>query len=107
MADDRLRGHLEALVLATLAAGPAHGYAIAKDLSEATDQALNIPEGSLYPALHRLEDAALVVSRWDEAASRRRRLYAITPAGKEALVAERARWREFRSSIDAVMEGDA
>jgi transcriptional regulator len=107
MADDRIRGHLEALILATLAAGPAHGYAIARQLSDATDQALTIPEGSLYPALHRLEDAGLVTSSWDENAARRRRLYSITPSGKEALVDERARWQIFRSSIDAVMGGDA
>lgn len=107
MADDRIRGHLEALVLAVLARGPAHGYAIARQLSEATDQVLNIPEGSLYPALHRLEAAALVTSAWDETASRRRRQYAISASGKETLVEERARWREFRSSIDAVMEGNA
>jgi transcriptional regulator len=107
MADDRIRGHLEALLLAALAAGPAHGYGIARQLSEASDGALSIPEGSLYPALHRLEDAKSVASTWDNNAGRRRRLYAITRSGKEQLVEERSRWRSFKSSIDAIMEGPA
>ena len=103
MSSDRIRGHLNALLLAVLADGPAHGYAATKTLRERTRGGVSIPEGSLYPALHRLEKQGLIESSWDEESSRRRRLYALTRQGKEVLDAEREEWRTFRDMIDAVL----
>ena len=104
MTQDRLRGHLNALLLATLAAGPAHGYALAQSLRIASDDQLAIPEGSLYPALRRLEAEQLVESQWDTTTKRRRRIYEITARGKETLVEERRAWRQLKTSIDTVLE---
>jgi PadR family transcriptional regulator PadR len=103
MSSDRIRGHLNALLLAVLADGPAHGYAATKALRERTQGGVSIPEGSLYPALHRLEEQGLIESSWDEESSRRRRLYALTRQGKETLAAEVEEWRSFRDMIDAVL----
>ena len=104
MSSDRVRGHLGSLLLAVLAAGPAHGYALSRELRTRTDGALAVPEGSLYPALRRLEEAELVSSVWDESASRRRRLYSLTTTGKKALADEIDAWRSFRSAIDSILE---
>lgn len=99
-----LRGHLDLLLLATLRdAGPAHGYAIIASLRERSLGAFDLPEGTVYPALHRLERDGLVDSEWDASAARRRRVYRLTPAGAGALAARRRYWRDFARGMQAVL----
>ena len=103
MAKDQLRGPLEVLLLSVLYSGPAHGYAVIAALRERSDQAVDLPEGTVYPALHRLEREGLVASRWDVGSGRRRRYYELTAAGREALVVRRQEWRTFASGVHAVL----
>src|SRR5258705_1927405 len=82
MEGEMLKGHLDMIVLAALAAGPAHGYAVIEEIRRKSRQAFDLPEGTIYPALHRLEQAGLLASRWVTAESgRRRRVYALTRRG--------------------------
>ena len=104
MRGETLKGHLDLLLLAALAEGPAHGYAIIRALRERTGDALAIPEGTLYPALHRLEDAGLLESGWSEGSGRRRRVYELTAEGRAALDRERSEWGEFARAVEAVIE---
>jgi DNA-binding PadR family transcriptional regulator len=96
---DQLRGHLENLVLSVLERGPAHGWDIARRLEQQAPDELQLKEGSLYPALYRLEHEKLVASRWDKqnTASRgpRRRVYQLTRAGHRRLAEARVEWRQF------------
>src|SRR3990172_10537203 len=85
MKRETLKGHLDLLLLAVIWAGAAHGYLIARRLAESSGGALDLPEGTLYPALHRLESKKLLSSSWATVAGRRRRVYDLTPAGEEAL----------------------
>jgi len=103
MRPDRLRGHLEMLLLAALASGPAHGYALSAELRRRSNGVLPIIEGSLYPALHRLEAAGLVSSASETAGGRRRRRYEITADGKLALAEEIRAWRTFKTTIDEIL----
>jgi transcriptional regulator len=100
---EALKGHLDGLMLATLQAGPAHGYAIAQTLRARSDGAFDLPEGTLYPALHRLERAGMVASEWSTQAGRRRRTYRLTRAGEKALGERRREWRLFATAIEAVL----
>ena len=95
MKSDALRGHLDALLLATLDGGQLHGYAIIEALQRRSGGALDLPTGTVYPALRRLERAGHVASEWSTVAGRKRRTYRLTQAGQRALSAERAAWREF------------
>ncbi len=103
MERERLKGHLDLLLLSVLAAGPAHGYAIITALRERSEGAFDLGEGTIYPALHRLETAGLLASDWADGAGRRRRMYALTAKGAKALVAERGQWRRFAAAMQAVM----
>src|SRR3954469_5422717 len=98
---DQLRGHLEGLVLASLEGGPAHGWDIARRLDQQARGGLELKEGSLYPALYRLEHSKLVASQWepDSGAARgpKRRVYRLTAKGRRRLAAARAEWKEFVS----------
>lgn len=98
-----VRDHLDSLLLAVLAAGPAHGYAVIEELRRRSGEAFDLPEGTVYPALHRLEHAALVASRWVTVAGRRRRIYRLTRKGRGALARERREWAGFASAIEAVL----
>jgi DNA-binding PadR family transcriptional regulator len=99
-----LRGHLDLLLLATLRdAGPAHGYAIIASLRERSGGAFDLPEGTVYPALYRLERGGLAGSEWDASAARRRRVYRLTPAGASALAARHRECREFARGVQAVV----
>ena len=100
-----LKGHLDLLLLAAVQARPAHGYAIALVLRARSDQALDLPEGTLYPALHRLERDGLLASRWAEVNGRRRRVYQLTRKGERALTRQHAEWRNFVRTVDAIVEG--
>lgn len=103
MRTDNLRGHLDLVLLGTLAKAPGHGYAIIGSLKDQTGGVLDLPEGSVYPALHRLEDLGLVASEWDRVEGRRRRLYRLTAKGSEALAAEAKEWKRLSRSIETVL----
>ena len=103
MKPEVLRGQLDALVLAALEAEPAHGYAIIQRLRHRSENVFRLPEGTVYPALHWLERDGLVRSRWTQASGRRRRVYRITPAGKEALSVRRLEWKTFSRAVEAAL----
>lgn len=105
MKPDALRGHLDALLLATLDGKQLHGYAIIEALQQGSGGALDLPTGTVYPALRRLERAGHVTSDWSTVGGRKRRTYKLTQAGQKALHAERAAWREFTTVIDGVLGG--
>jgi PadR family transcriptional regulator, regulatory protein PadR len=92
------------LLLAVLRREPGHGYAVIQRLAEASDGAFDLPEGTIYPALHRLERKGLLESREVEFEGRRRRVYAITSTGREALVEHLDEWRSFSISIGHTLE---
>jgi PadR family transcriptional regulator, regulatory protein PadR len=102
---ERLKGHLDLLLLSVLAAGPAHGYAVISALRQRSAGTFDLPEGTVYPALHRLEDTGLLSSRWAAVDGRRRRVYALTSQGATALAAERGEWRRFARGVQAVTGG--
>jgi PadR family transcriptional regulator len=91
------------LLLAVLSTGPAHGYALSAELRRLTDGKLVVLEGSLYPALQRLEAMNLVASAWASSDGRRRRVYELTVEGAAALKREIADWREFRDCLDTIL----
>ena len=97
-----LKGHLDALVLAALEQEPAHGYAIIQRLSRRSDDVFKLPEGTIYPALHRLERDGLVSSRWTAASGRKRRVYRITRSGREGLAVRKLEWKTFSRAVEAV-----
>ena len=99
---DQLKGHLDGLLLAVLNGAPRHGYAVITELKDRSDGAFDLPEGTVYPALHRLERTGLVASTWSDAGGRRRRVYRLTGAGASALADHRAAWTSFASGVDAV-----
>ena len=105
MSQDAVRGHLDGLVLAVLAGGPAHGYALIELLRERSGGFFELPEGSVYPALHRLERAGLIESGWAEAGGRRRRVYELTVRGRGAMADRRQEWRSFAAAVDAIWQG--
>ena len=99
-----LKGHLDALVLAALEGGGAHGYAIIEAIRVRSREAFDLPEGTVYPALHRLEKAGLLKSAWVvPEGGRKRRVYALTDSGRRSLVERRAGWRSFASGIDMLL----
>lgn len=102
---DLLQGTLGILVLKTLLAGPAHGYGIARWIERTTDDVLRIEEGSLYPALRRLEERGWVTSEWGLSDNNRRaRFYSITPAGRKQLRAEASIWVRYAAAIQQVLK---
>lgn len=98
----QLKGHLDLLLLSTISEGSAHGYEVVARLRERSDGAFDLPEGTIYPALHRLERSGLLSSRWHVEAGRRRRVYSITAPGQAALRSERASWVRFSEGVRAV-----
>ena len=100
---ERLKGNLDLLLLSVLAAGPAHGYAIISALRDRSGGTFDLPEGTVYPALHRLEVAGLLASSWAEADGRRRRIYGLTDKGAAALAAERTEWRRVAAGVQTVL----
>ena len=103
-----LRGTLELLLLQALTDGPLHGYAIARRIETATGDALAVEEGSMYPAMHRLEAAGAVTARWATAAGtgRRVRVYALTRSGRKRLEAQKRDWRTFSKAVARMVETD-
>ncbi len=104
---ETLKGHLDLLLLAAVHSNPSHGYAIAEILRSRSDGAFDLPEGTLYPALHRLERAGLLSSSWSEVNGRRRRVYQLTRMGHRALAKRQGEWRDFARAVHAVVEGPA
>jgi DNA-binding PadR family transcriptional regulator len=104
MRAEELKGHLDALLLAALEDGPRHGYAVIEALRRSTAGRLDLPTGTIYPALHRLEQAGLITGSWSVVAGRHRREYRLTAAGARALSGKRADWRDFAAMISAALE---
>jgi PadR family transcriptional regulator PadR len=99
-----LYGALDALILRTLAKGPRHGYAIARYIEDASGDAVLVEEGSLYPALYRLERRGWVEAEWGTSElGRRAKLYSLTDAGREQLAAETATWRRFSAGVSKIL----
>jgi DNA-binding PadR family transcriptional regulator len=96
-------GHLEMLMLASLQARPMHGYAIIEHVRDASAGQFDYPEGTIYPALRRLEDDGLVHSHWQQTDGRQRRVYQLTSKGQQALAARRQTWERFRTAVEAVL----
>jgi len=104
MRAEALKGHLDGILLAVLEQGPCHGYAIMEALRERSGGQVDLPTGTVYPALHRLERAGLVKANWSTAGGRRRRVYELTRAGWRALDSERGAWREFSAAVTALLQ---
>lgn len=101
---DMLQGALDLLILRSLIAGPAHGHTIAHAIEHGSDEVLQVEHGSLYPALHRLENRGLVAAFWGTSENNRKaKYYRLTPAGRRALVAETNRWDELVAAIGRIL----
>jgi len=107
MRGNLLKGHLELLVLAVLADDDRHGYAVIEELRRRSDDAFDLPEGTVYPALHRLEKAGLLASDWSVVQGRRRRTYRLTTKGRRALGEQRRSWEAFSTAVADVLGGGA
>jgi len=103
MLGETLKGHLELLLLAVLSEGPAHGYAVIESLRQRSDGLFDLPEGTIYPALHRLESQGLLRSRWSEDSARRKRIYQLTPKGQAALSKRQDEWKQFSEAVNATV----
>jgi PadR family transcriptional regulator, regulatory protein PadR len=104
MSGEALKGHLELLLLAVLEPRPAHGYVIIEELRRRSVGTFDLPEGTIYPALHRLERAGLLASRWEGKTKRRRRVYELTPQGRAALAEQQQAWQRFSQGVGAVLQ---
>jgi PadR family transcriptional regulator PadR len=104
MRAETLKGHLDGLLMATLEPGPLHGYAVIEALRARSGGAFDLPTGTVYPALHRLERAGLLRATWSAVGGRRRRTYTLTSTGRRALAAERATWQSFATAVSALLQ---
>lgn len=108
---DQLRGHLDGLILAALERGAAHGWDIWRGLEDASGGALTLKEGSLYPALYRLESQGLIAANWEtggtERPGPRRRIYRLTAKGRRHLGVARDQWRQFVSVLGSLLGAPA
>lgn len=103
---DLLQGTLDLLILRTLATGPRHGWAIAKQIQETSHDVLEVNQGSLYPALYRMEDRGWIKPEWGVSPEgRRAKFYKLTAAGKKQLIAEREQWKLVSMAVDHVLQG--
>jgi PadR family transcriptional regulator PadR len=106
MASEALRGHVDLLLLAVIGDGAAHGYAVIEALRDRSGGYFDLPEGTIYPALYRLEQAGLLSSTWAADTARRRRVYSLTAAGRAALAERRRAWDAFAASVVGVLGGN-
>jgi PadR family transcriptional regulator len=105
MQSEMLQGTLDMLILQTLVLGPAHGHTIAHAIERESEEVLQIEHGSLYPALHRLEDRGWIASFWGTSENNRKaRYYRLTPAGKKQLAAQAERWQQVVHAIGRIMK---
>jgi PadR family transcriptional regulator, regulatory protein PadR len=103
--DELIQGTVDLLILRTLSREPMHGWAVSRRIQEISRDALRVNQGSLYPALHRLEDDGLVRSEWGVSElGRRAKFYEITAAGKRQLARETATWRKFAEAVQLVLQ---
>jgi len=103
-AGDILQGTLDMLILRTLITGRAHGHTIAEVIERTSENALEIEQGSLYPALHRLEDQGLLASAWGLSENNRKaKFYWLTPMGRKRLIADTARWKQMTRAIGLIL----
>jgi DNA-binding PadR family transcriptional regulator len=100
---DALKGHVDLLLLSCLEDGPGHGYRLAELLRERSGGAFDLPEGTIYPALYRLERRGQVSSRWEQVGGRRRRVYRLTGRGSSELAKQQSEWRELARAVEAVL----
>jgi len=102
---EMVQGTLDMLILQTLVAGPAHGHTIAHVIEHGSEEVLQVEHGSLYPALHRLEDRGWIASFWGTSENNRKaRYYRLTPAGRKQLVAQTARWEQLVRAIGRLLK---
>jgi len=98
-----LKGHVDLLLLSTLQAGPLHGYGVVEKLRGLSEGAFDLAEGTVYPALYRLEAAGLLSSSWTRASGRSRRVYELTKRGRGELARSREEWKAFSQAVEAVV----
>ncbi|HEX8363522.1 MAG TPA: PadR family transcriptional regulator [Longimicrobium sp.] len=100
-----LQGTLDLLILKTLALAPLHGWGIAKRIQQMSEEMLRVQQGSLYPALYRLEDRGWISSAWGiSPEGRRAKFYTLTPAGRKQFAQEQASWRMFAKAVELVLQ---
>jgi PadR family transcriptional regulator PadR len=107
MKREALKGHLDSILLAALESGPQHGYAIMESLRTRSRASFDLPTGTVYPALHRLERAGLLKSKWSTVAGRKRRTYELTAAGRRKLETDRTAWRQFARTVTSLLGSPA
>jgi PadR family transcriptional regulator, regulatory protein PadR len=99
-----LQGTLDLLILRTLVAGPSHGHAIAKHILRTSEEAFRVETGSLYPALHRLEEKGWIAASWEQSdKGKRAKFYRLTALGKKELIAERSKWEAFARAMGLLL----
>jgi len=104
--NDLVQGTLDLLILKTVSLAPCHGWAIAKRIQQVSREVLQVQQGSLYPALHRLEQQALIKAKWAETETgRQAKFYSLTAAGRGRLEKEEAQWHRLSMAIDLVVQG--
>lgn len=102
---EALKGHLDLILLSALERGPAYGYSIVAQIQEDTGGRLTLSDGTIYPALHRLERSRLLTSFYEVSAGRRRRIYRITEEGEDELERLKAEWAGFAGAIQKILRG--
>jgi len=103
---NQLRGNLDTLILAALVDSPAHGYHVIGRIRDRSTGVFDLAEGTVYPALHRLEAAGHLRSRWEDIEGRRRKIYSVTPRGQRRLADDRTRWNTFSSVMTLAIGGE-
>jgi DNA-binding PadR family transcriptional regulator len=103
MAAEALKGHVDLLLLSVLERDPAHGYGLVEALRERSEGVFALAEGTIYPALYRLERQGLVASSWDTVGGRKRRIYRLTARGGRELSRQRSEWRTYVQAVEAVV----
>lgn len=103
MRQELAKGHLDLLLLGVLEVGPSHGYGVIEKIRDRSSEIFDLPEGSVYPALHRLERQGFLRSEWDQGA-RRRRTYRLTRRGRAELARQRQEWKSFSRAVRSVAE---
>ena len=102
---DLLQGTLDLLILKTLSLAPMHGWGVSQRIQQSSRNALQVNQGSLYPALHRLEDRGWITAEWGTSENNRRaKFYSLTPAGRRQLVQETTAWRQFAAAVQLVLQ---
>ena len=102
---DLIQGTLDLLIMRTIALEPMHGWAIAQRIQQISDELLRVQQGSLYPALHRLEDQGWITAEWGASDNNRRaRFYALTRAGRKQLATELSKWERLSAGVNLVLE---